>query len=243
MSGWIHALWQKKLCLLCLEQVQGRQAICAACQHDLPWLLHACCDCALPLPAGDIRCRQCQQQPFVFSTVAAPWRYAFPVDALIGRFKYSAGWSYGFLLSQGLAEHLQYLYREQYLSRPDYLLAVPLARNRQRQRGYNQAQMIAQWLAVSLQIEYLGAVLRRIRQTQTQQGLSARQRRHNLSGAFAVEQVQLLRGKHVALVDDVVTTGATCATIASELLAAGVRRVDVYCLARTGQGRSQSEVI
>lgn len=243
MTGWFHTLWQKKQCLLCLAQVQTQQAICAACQHDLPWLLHACCDCALPLPAGDIRCRQCQQQPFVFSTVAAPWRYAFPVDALIGKFKYSAGWSYGFLLSQGLAEHLQHLYQEQQLLRPDYLLAVPLARKRLRQRGYNQAQMIAQWLATSLQIEYLAAALLRVRYTQIQQGLNARQRQHNLHGAFAVRKAQLLRGKHVALVDDVVTTGATCAAVAGELLAAGVRQVDVYCLARTGQGRAAPEVI
>lgn len=235
MFNWLKKLWHSKQCLLCMQQLYSVQAICPACEHDLPWLLDACCDCALPLPPGDVRCRQCQLQSPAFAQVVAPWRYAFPVNTLISRFKYNASWSYGRLLSQGLVQHLQYMFQEQGLERPDFLVAVPLAKKRLRQRGYNQSQMIAGWLARELGIPSMDKLVRRVRYTQIQQGLSARQRRHNMQQAFAVQDTQVVQGKHVALVDDVLTTGATCEALAQELLAAGARRVDVYCLARTGR--------
>lgn len=227
-------LWQRQQCLLCLDAVQGTQAICEACEQELPWLVHGCQDCALPVPVGAGYCQHCQQQSYAFTRVIAPWHYAFPVSSMIGRFKYHAGWSYGRLLTQGLARQLQYLYQEQGLPRPDYLLAVPLARKRLRQRGYNQAQMITGWLAGQLQIPCWSGAVRRVRYTSIQQGLSASQRQLNMRGAFVVLQPARLAGRHVALIDDVLTTGATCAALARQLLACGVRRVDVYCLARTG---------
>lgn len=228
--------WLSKTCLLCMAPIISEQPICEDCKLDLPWLLHSCHFCALPIPAGDGSCRQCQQQLQPFKQVAAPWSYEFPISTLISRFKYNSQWPYGKLLALVLAEHIAFQYQEQMLVRPDYLLAVPLANKRQRQRGYNQAQMIARWLSKDLRIPLLYKAAQRVRYTSIQQGLTASQRHSNMRNAFQIIQPEQVRGQHIAIVDDVLTTGATCAALARSLLAAGASRVDVYCLARTGFG-------
>jgi ComF family protein len=172
-----------------------------------------------------------QRSP-AFTRVIAPWRYDFPVDALITRFKHRADWPTGRLLGGLLAEHLHHRFDEG-LSRPDALLPVPLAKKRLRERGYNQAAMLAGWIAKSLQLPVNEQQLQRIKETPTQQGLDARARKRNLNGAFALKEPAWFEGRHLALVDDVVTTGSTAERIARLLLKAGARRVDVYCLART----------
>ena len=229
-------LRQADHCLLCLAPVRGQmQAICSGCQLDLPWLLHGCAGCALPVPHGERLCTACQQQPQPFTTACCAWRYDFPVNMLIGNFKYARDWPAGRLLGELLAAHLAFLRDEQGMQLAEALVPVPLADKRWRQRGYNQAQMIAGWLGRELQIPVLERTVRRVRYTKIQQGLDARQRQANMRNAFAVLQPQQVAGRHLALVDDVLTTGATCAALTRELLAAGARRVDVYCLARTGR--------
>lgn len=227
-------LWLSKACLLCDAAIIDEQPICEPCKLDLPWLQHGCQFCALPVPAGERSCHQCQQQLQPFRQAAAAWSYDFPVNTLISRFKYNSQWPYGRLLAQMLAEYLEFQYQEARLIRPDFLLAVPLANKRQRQRGYNQAQMIAQWLSRDLHIPLLYKAAQRIRYTSIQQGLTASQRHSNMRNAFRIVQPEQVAGQHIAIVDDVLTTGATCAALTRSLLAAGASRVDVYCLARTG---------
>lgn len=115
--------------------------------------------------------------------------------------------------------------------RPDLLLPVPLAKRRLRERGFNQAGMLGRWLSTQLGLTCDERLLLRTRETPAQQKLDARARRRNLRQAFALSGE--LTGKHVAIVDDVCTTGATAQAIAEVLRKAGARRVDVYCLART----------
>ena len=184
------------------------------------------------MPQSGLVCGACLKRPPAFTRAEAPWRYAFPVDSLITRFKHQAQWNYGRLLAEQLAEHLQHAFNEG-LPRPQWLLPVPLSRQRQRQRGFNQAQMLAQWLGQHLHIAVNSQCLQRIRDTPAQQGLDAHTRRRNLRQAFRVQQSSLLAGRPVALVDDVLTTGATATCLARLLLQAGASRVDVYCLART----------
>lgn len=129
-------------------------------------------------------------------------------------------------------EHVRHRFEEG-LPRPDALLPVPLARKRLRERGYNQAAMLAGWIGKHMEIPVDERQLLRIKETPAQQGLDARARKRNLQGAFALRNPAALRGKHVALVDDVLTTGATANGIARLLVDAGAARVDVYCLART----------
>ena len=110
---------------------------------------------------------------------------------------------------------------------------VPLARRRQRRRGFNQAQMLADWLGRRLQLPVHGDWLQRRLDTPAQQGLDAATRKRNLRQAFALDAGAELAGRHLALVDDVLTTGATAGILARLLRRAGAARVDVYCLART----------
>ncbi len=218
-------------CLLCDERCEG-QPLCSPCEADLPWLDGRCTVCAVPLPSRGLVCGECLKRPPSYDHVEVPWRFAFPVDALITRFKHQARWPYGRLLGERLAHHLEHAFADG-LPRPDLLLPVPLARRRLRQRGFNQAQMLADWLSRPLGIATDARVLERVLDTPAQQQLDAATRRRNLRQAFAIATAADVKGRHLALVDDVLTTGATAEALARLLKRAGAERVDVYCLART----------
>lgn len=227
-------IWLKneRFCLLCGEASDERTPICTACETELPWLGDHCQTCALPLPAPGLTCGQCLKQPPAFERVAVPWTYSFPIDSLITRFKHSAKWPFGRLLAELLTQSLQHRFDED-LDRPDALVPVPLAAKRLRKRGFNQAAMLAHWLSTRLDIPCDQTLLRRIQDTSAQQDLNADARKKNLRNAFALAPDALIKGRHLALVDDVLTTGATAQALARLLMEAGAARVDVYCLART----------
>lgn len=227
-------IWLKnnQACLLCDEPSDSALALCAPCLDELPWLGAQCSVCALPLPGPGLTCGQCLQEPPAFQRVIAPWRYDFPVDSLISRFKHHEKWPFGRLMAELLGQFLHYRFDEG-LPRPDCLLPVPLSRRRLRQRGFNQAGMLAQWLGASLQLVVQPELLLRTQDTPAQQGLDARARQRNLRQAFALADQAQVAGRHLALVDDVLTTGATAQALARLLINAGARRVDIYCLART----------
>ena len=227
-------IWSKnnQSCLLCDETVDETMPICMACETDLPWLGEHCQTCALPLPSAGLTCGQCLQQPPAFEQVTAPWIYSFPIDSLITRFKHSARWPFGRLLGELFSEFLRHRFDDD-LNRPDALLPVPLAAKRLRQRGFNQATLLARWLSTGLDIPCEENLLVRIQDTSAQQDLKAEARKKNLRCAFALTPGAAVKGRHLALVDDVLTTGATAHALARLLMAAGAARVDVYCLART----------
>ncbi|MBD0681576.1 MULTISPECIES: ComF family protein [Pseudomonas] len=219
-------------CLLCDEVADGTTPVCMACETELPWLGDHCQRCALPLPAAGMTCGQCLMQPPAFERVVAPWTYNFPIDSLITRFKHSAKWPYGHLLGDLLAQSLQHRFNED-LPRPDVLVPVPMSTRRLRQRGFNQAALLARWLSERLDVPIDERLLLRPQDTNAQQDLNAEARKRNLHHAFALASDASVKGRHLALVDDVLTTGATAQALALLLLDAGASRVDVYCLART----------
>ncbi|MFJ2483337.1 ComF family protein [Pseudomonas sp. NPDC087598] len=219
-------------CLLCDEPAEAEMPICVACEIELPWLGEHCQTCALPLSSAGLTCGECLLEPPTFERVVAPWLYGFPLDSLITRFKHNAKWPFGHLLADVLGQYLHHRFDEG-LPRPDALLPVPLASQRLRQRGFNQAAMLARWLSTSLDLPCEETVLRRIKDTDAQQDLDAKARKRNLRQAFALVPDAAVQGRHLALVDDVLTTGATAQALARLLMEAGAARVDVYCLART----------
>ncbi|MBK5527178.1 ComF family protein [Pseudomonas sp. TH06] len=219
-------------CLLCDEPAEAEMPICVACEIELPWLGDHCQTCALPLSRAGLTCGECLLEPPTFERVVAPWLYGFPLDSLITRFKHNAKWPFGHLLADVLGQYLHHRFDEG-LPRPDALLPVPLASQRLRQRGFNQAAMLARWLSTSLGLPCEETVLRRIKDTDAQQDLDAKARKRNLRQAFALVPDAAVQGRHLALVDDVLTTGATAQALARLLMEAGAARVDVYCLART----------
>jgi ComF family protein len=228
-------IWLKNAhtCLVCDEATQSAHCVCNVCETELPWLMEQCALCALPLPMDGLICGQCLKKPPAFKHVIAPWTYSFPIDSLISRFKHQARWPLGQMLARLLGQHLQHRFDNAELTRPDCLLPVPMARKRLRERGFNQAQMVARWLSQDLGIAVDEHLLLRPQDTVAQQALDAKSRQRNLLTAFALATNADVTGRHFALVDDVLTTGATAHSLARLLIHAGARRVDVYCLART----------
>lgn len=198
----------------------------------MPWLGNACEICAEPVLFQQIRCPRCRLAPPFFQQVLTPYRYAFPIDRLILQFKHHNHWPSGRLLAGLLAEHLEHETHEgQQLA--ELLIPVPISASRLRQRGFNQTDWLADWLGKSLQRPVEKSVLQRTKQGAAQQTLDAAARRANLQNVFQLAQADSVQGRHVALIDDVLTTGSTSDILARLLLNAGARRVDVYCVART----------
>lgn len=168
-------------------------------------------------------------QHFSFNCCIALAIYQAPVDRLIQRFKYQRRMAIAKVLARLLAHRLRRHY--QHNQRPEIVLPVPLHWRRQWRRGFNQAHFLAAQLSRELDIPMQPDCLQRSQATPPQQGMQRRQRLRNLSHAFNVMTTP--RGRHIALVDDVVTTGATANLLSRLLLEHGAERVDVWCLART----------
>jgi ComF family protein len=223
-------------CLVCgLATPAG--GTCPACTLELPWNTHSCRRCALPLLA-DGNCITCEYAPPPWELALVPFRYALPVSHIIQAFKFQRRMDRGAWLGARLQEAAENLPGE---ALPQALVAVPLHPSRQRQRGFNQAATLASALARSLRIEDASSHLERRRRTRPQSALSAEHRRSNVDGAFAVHTPRRRSRaptwpprtlQHVAVVDDVVTTGATAAAVARLLHRHGIERVDLWCCAR-----------
>jgi ComF family protein len=206
----------------------GVAGICAPCRADLPWIGIACRRCARPLEATG-ECDRCRRHPPPWSRGIAPLAWSFPVDALIGRFKYAGALHFGALLGRLLAAACED-------RRPDAVVPVPLHPARLAERGFNQAQELARPLVRGGRLRLLDDACRRTAATPPQAGLSARQRYRNLAGAFAVTGA--VTGRRIAIVDDVLTTGSTAAALSRELLRAGAHSVEVWAVARGGTSQA-----
>jgi ComF family protein len=226
LQGWLLP----PRCVLCLDPGQPPALdLCAACASDLPALGSACIRCGVAWPGSEDApspCPRCAAAPPPYAAVLAPYAYAWPVDALVRSFKYHGQLPHGRVLGTLLAEAVQ----ARGAPLPELLVPVPLHPQRERERGYNQAWELARVVGRLLDVPVAATLCVRTRATPPQASLDAAARRANLAAAFAVRRPPAAR--HVALVDDVLTTGATLAALASALLAAGVRRVDAWTVAR-----------
>ena len=182
--------------------------LCGFCQADLPWE-------QVPLPS-----------------LLSAMRFEPPVDELIRRLKYSAVLENARVLGELLAQAV----RARQATLPRLLIPVPLHDARLRERGFNQAALLARYAGRALHVPQAWHALRRIRDTPSQTGLDRNARHENVRGAFRIGgdrmRRRLLAAEHVAVVDDVFTTGSTLAEMKCVLLAAGVRRVDLWAVAR-----------
>jgi len=228
-SNWIANLVDRLLpteCAFCGERVSARP-VCKGCFADLPWITHACACCgtpiASPLPAG-VFCGNCQQRPAPFDYTIAPLHYKFPVDAAIKALKFGRRLHMAPALA-ALVEDQPALHAGLF----DALVPVPLYRWRQAARGFNQAQELAKHIRGFSGLP-IRCCVERVRRTEPQSGLDAARRRHNLRQAFRM--VAAPQCSHALIVDDVMTTGETCRSLATTLLTAGVERVSVLAIAR-----------
>jgi ComF family protein len=202
--------------------------LCAGCEGDLPLNDHACEQCAEPLPINHSNialCGRCLQQSPAFDACFAPFRYAYPVDRMIQKLKYRHDLVYGRVLGQLLARHLS---RRD--TRPELVIPVPLGMARYRERGFNQARELALPVCEALRLTLNSQLITRRRETPEQAALDRKQRLTNTHRAFALTAP--LTARHVAIVDDVVTTGSTVNEISKALRAAGAEWIEVWAVAR-----------
>jgi len=211
-------------CLLCGTRVR-RQALCPGCHDDLPYLpAGRCPQCALPVPGGGL-CGGCLKHPPAFQHTVAVYTYAFPLDALVRHCKYQGALEVTDLFAQALAQQIQGH------ALPELLVPMPLHPARLAGRGFNQAGEIARRLARRLDLPWLAEACQRVRDTPPQAGLDLGARQKNLRGAFDCSNA--IKGKRVALVDDVMTSGASLDALARAALKAGAAEVSAWVVART----------
>jgi ComF family protein len=191
---------------------------------------NACTQCSTPLPAHaeDSRCGHCQQRPPAFDTTTALFHYQPPVDYLIKQLKFANELAIIPLLSALLSARLT----TRAAPLPSLLVPVPLHHTRLRERGFNQATELARRVGRELGIRTDQHLCKRNRKTEPQSLLSPNARRLNMRNAFSMQRE--LPSGHIAIIDDVMTTGHTGNELARVLKQAGAERVEVWVIARAG---------
>ena len=231
-------------CYLCRLRSHNKLPLCGECRRQLSPNSHACWRCALPLaqpqpmaqpeslenPCQVVLCGSCQVAPPPFDHVIAPWLYDEQLAFLLHRWKYRGDQRLTGLLAQLLLSGIGST-----MDPPDILIPVPLHWRKFWRRGWNQSELLALELRkqspVLAKTKLATRAVQRHRATAPQAALSAAQRRANMLGAFTVRR--RCDNLRVAILDDVVTTGATAAAMANALLDAGASGVELWCIART----------
>lgn len=183
-----------------------------------------CPRCAQPTPSGEI-CGHCLKKPPLFTRTIAAYRYQYPVDRLIQAIKYHEQLSLAQILSMKLLQRIDKT------CLPDCIIAMPLHPDKLKHRGFNQAQLIAAPIARALGIPLLSTACQRQRDTPSQTSLPWKARCKNMRGAFGCNAD--FSAKHIALVDDVMTTGASLNALASAAKKQGAREISAWVVART----------
>jgi ComF family protein len=207
-------------CLLC-GSASHDAPLCVPCQAELPLPPRSCPVCAMPEPHGET-CGSCLRHPPAFDMTVAAWRYAYPVDRLVQALKFHGRLALAPFFAQALASRV---------GQADLVVPMPLHHERLTERGFNQAAEIARHLTRKLGVRLALHGATRIRRTLPQVHLPFEERARNVRGAFACALD--LTGARVAVVDDVMTTGATLGEIAKVLRRAGAARVENWVVART----------
>ena len=214
-------------CLLCLQESEN-PLLCDICRDALRQQTRRCHGCAAPLPEtlplDQLWCGRCQRRPPPWARLQVIGDYLAPWPVLIPRFKYARQVMLAGVLGRLLVDHLDLS------DPPEALLPVPLHWLRRITRGFNQAELLAIEVARHTGIAVDTGLLKRARATPQQSRLRAGARRRNLRHAFRVGRHAY---RHVALIDDVVTTGATAGRLVRLLQESGVERVEVWALCRT----------
>jgi ComF family protein len=221
-------------CVAC--EGEAKAPLCTACMHNVRWSAGPRCSrCGAAFASGpEHACSTCLARQPSFDRARSLVDYARrsvaddPIARAIRAFKYAGHRGAGDFLAGLMAERFPYAPNE-----VDVVVPVPLHLGRLRERGFNQAVVLARGPARRFGLPLALRALERLRATPAQVGLGERERRTNLRGAFAAREPAVLRDRRVLLVDDVVTTLATADACARAALAAGARSVDVLAFART----------
>ncbi|MDF9392811.1 MULTISPECIES: ComF family protein [Methylococcus] len=229
VNGWLNIIqnWiYPPTCLLCGASGERGLDLCGACERDLPRTGTACLRCGETLPDGaPSPCGRCLQQPPPFDSCRAAFRYEEPIRHLIHGLKFGRRHACARTLGELAAAHFR-----THAELPELIVPVPLHPSRYRERGFNQSLEIARHVSRNLNIPLELHVCTRSRNTRQQSALSAKDRAKNIRGAFKLEH--RIGTRHIAIFDDVVTTGATVGELSRTLQQDGVKQVSIWTIAR-----------
>lgn len=215
-------------CPFCSGIAPAGKDVCPECLETLPYVWGpVCAKCGKPVEEGETLCGDCQARPRVFDAGCAAFLYDDQMRETIRLFKYKGRKEYGEVLGRLLAH---YAAEELAAWRPELIAAVPVHRGKLRQRGYNQAEVLARSVSDSCGIPFRKELLLRPGSTEAMKNLGAEDRRRNLEGVFSARPEELAldgkrRAERVLVVDDIFTTGATMDACAAVLKEAGVRKM------------------
>ncbi|MDP1766342.1 MAG: ComF family protein [Methylotenera sp.] len=217
----------KQRCLLCSAQDGGEHGLCNECLNDLPW--HAAPQCPqCGLHSNSLVCGSCLNNPPHFNATHSLFTYDFPVDAMMQHYKYGSMLNISHIFGQLLGKKIN-------LETVDLVIPMPMHRTRLKERGFNQALEIAKILAENNaeKLDYKSAQRQKL--TPPQASLALKERVKNIKGAFKIsaDLTNHLAGKRIAIVDDVMTTGASLNELAKILKQAGATHVECWVVART----------
>ena len=213
-------------CFVCRQPAQPRIALCTHCHNGLPYNHTACSNCARPLADHGLVCGHCQQIPPYYDQAIAPLLYQDDVRQLILELKFQEKLRNARLLAQLFHEKLPAA------ERPELLIPVPLHRKRLRERGYNQSLELAKELGKLTGIPIDSQSTRRSRYTERQADLPLKDKKGNVKNAFEIAGSPM--ASHVAIIDDVMTSGHTVDELARVLKQAGIEQVDIWAIGRAG---------
>jgi len=220
-------------CLFCLEKTHSHSDLCKSCIDSLALNDNCCQRCATPMDHSIqqeiILCGNCLSHHYHYDRVYSPYLYSEELSYLIRKFKYQKKVHFAQILSALFIERTSYLTDFQL---PQAIIPVPMHNKRLRQRGFNQALALSRALALHYQLPLNYNSLIRKRYTGLQAGLLAVERQKNVRQAFAVKKP--IAYNHIALIDDVMTTGSTANEAAKALKKSGIAQVDVWTIARAG---------
>ncbi len=215
-------------CVLCGSAGEAKLDLCSGCQNDLMGITNPCYQCGLPLTGNEkMHCGECLKAPPCFDHVMCGYIYQHPFSSLVQGLKFNARLQYARLISQLMARQIERCSEPL----PELLIPIPQHVVRTRERGFNQALELARILSKQFTINIDFRSCQRVRLTHAQSSLDATRRRANVKQAFSLAKP--LTAHHVAIVDDVMTTGNTVNALARILKKSGVKVVNVWVAART----------
>ncbi|WP_416209909.1 ComF family protein [Legionella sp. PATHC035] len=214
------------ICTLCNQFHNNKMAVCTPCIDFMPHLGSACERCAYPLADTHLQiCGRCIKKTPHFDRAYINYTFEEPLRSLLHQFKYHEGLYLGSFLSHLMVNSLPNLE-----NLPQCFIPVPMHPQRIKARGFNQAAVLVRLLARKLGVPYDITSCQKIRNTEPQASLDGEQRQKNLRHAFKSKK---LPWQHVAIIDDLLTTGSTANELAFTLKKSGVKKVDIWCCART----------
>ncbi len=215
------------VCWSCGLTHSGKQLTCAHCFLSIKRVVAPCKQCGLSHAGESDICLKCQTTPKLWQEMAAPLSYKNPISHLIQQLKYNQQLE----VLQALIELVLPAFRS-ITKKPDILISVPLHLNRYLERGFNQSYEMAKMLSKNLNIKCSDSMVERVIDTVRQSELKLKQREKNIKNAFQISD-ELGEYDHVVIIDDVITSGSTVHELVKQCLRKGVKRVDVWAIART----------